>query len=552
MKVSIIGTGYVGIVTGACLAEKGHQILCVDKDPAKVSKINQGISPIFEVGLEDILKKDIGKTLTATTDLRQAVLGSGITLIAVGTPFDGARIDLTQVKEVSAQIGAVLKEKAGYHAVVVKSTVVPGTTDEVVLPILESESGKKAGSGFGVGMNPEFLTEGQAVADFMYPDRIVLGANDEKCMSLLEELYKGFEGTPILKTNSKTAEMIKYASNAMLATQISFANEIGNLCSALGGVDIVDVMKGVHLSNYLRPAAKDGSRIQAPISSFLEAGDDAAKVDAARGSHGEAGQRDRPTVERMRGVGGRTHDGVGQRDLGCGARRQRRKRPRLRRADGRWRVGAAGIERRRDDERHHGDRDEQQPRHPVAVRVVVPGSGREPQFADDAGQSEHDQNHGGDRPATAAGRFDVVQVGALDEHHRGAQPDQQQDEVLRLPGSAPAPGGQPDERRDRPSPPRRWQARTAPRTGARTFRPAWRRASRRSRGRRPGTPAAASAAASSGWPRRTRRPRSTAPARRRAPPWSAPRRAGGRQGVRIPTAAPELAVRPRRAAPSTR
>lgn len=272
MRVSIIGTGYVGLVTGACLAEKGHQILCVDKDPTKVGKINQGISPIFEEGLEEILKKNIGKTLSATTDLRQAILDSEITLIAVGTPFDGAQIDLTQVKEVSAQIGSVLKGKAGYHAVVVKSTVVPGTTDEVVLPILEEASRKKAGSVFGVGMNPEFLTEGQAVADFMNPDRIVLGANDEKCMLLLEQLYRAFDGIPKMKTNSKTAEMIKYASNAMLATQISFANEIGNLCSALGGVDIVDVMKGVHLSNYLRPTASDGCRIQAPISSFLEAG----------------------------------------------------------------------------------------------------------------------------------------------------------------------------------------------------------------------------------------------------------------------------------------
>ena len=272
MKVSIIGTGYVGLVTGACLAEKGHQIVCVDKDPQKVNKINQGISPIFEEGLEEILRKNINKNLHAITDLQRAILDSEITLIAVGTPFDGKQIDLTQVKEVSAQIGSVLMGKAGFHAVVVKSTVVPGTTDGAVLPILEEASGKKAGAGFGVGMNPEFLTEGQAVSDFMKPDRIVLGANDGKCMRLLEQLYQAFDGVPKMKTNCKTAEMIKYASNAMLATQISFANEIGNLCSALGGVDIVDVMKGVHLSNYLRPTARDGSRIQAPLSSFLEAG----------------------------------------------------------------------------------------------------------------------------------------------------------------------------------------------------------------------------------------------------------------------------------------
>jgi UDPglucose 6-dehydrogenase len=272
MKVSVIGAGYVGLVTGACLAERGQTVLCVDKDPEKIRKINEGTAPIHEEGLGAILKRHVGKGIRATQDLHGSVLGSDVTLIAVGTPFDGREIDLAQVKDVSARIGLALKAKNGYHAVVVKSTVVPGTTDELVLPTLEETSGKKNGSDFGVGMNPEFLTEGQAVADFMNPDRIVLGANDDRTMSILERLYDDFGGTPILKTNCKTAEMIKYASNAMLATQISFANEFAGLCTALGGVDVVDVMKGVHMSHYLRPEAKDGSRVQAPISSFLEAG----------------------------------------------------------------------------------------------------------------------------------------------------------------------------------------------------------------------------------------------------------------------------------------
>ena len=272
MRVSIIGTGYVGLVTGACLADKGHDILCVDIDGQKVDKINNGIPPIYEKDLEDLLLRTIKKNLLATTDLHRSVLDSEITLVAVGTPFERKEIDLTYVKEVSRQIGIALKDKLGYHVVVVKSTVVPGTTDEVVLPLLEENSGKKAGRDFGVGMNPEFLTEGQAIADFMHPDRIVLGANDERAMQMLGELYAAFGDVPKLRTNCKTAEMIKYACNAMLATQISFANEMANLCSALGGVDIMDVMKGVHLSNYLSPKASDGNRIQAPISSFLEAG----------------------------------------------------------------------------------------------------------------------------------------------------------------------------------------------------------------------------------------------------------------------------------------
>ena len=272
MKVSIIGAGYVGLVTGVCLAEKGHQVICVDVDKEKVNKINQGIPPIYEKGLEDLLNKNINIRLKATTDLYKSVIETDVTFIAVGTPFDGSQIDLTYVKEVSRQIGSALKDKSGYLLVVVKSTVIPGTTDELVLPILEKSSGQKAHLEFGVGMNPEFLTEGQAITDFMHPDRIVLGASDERSMELLEQLYLSFKDTPKLKTNNKTAEMIKYASNTMLATQISFTNEIANLCSALGGVDIVDVMKGVHLSNYLSPETGDGKRIQAPISSFLEAG----------------------------------------------------------------------------------------------------------------------------------------------------------------------------------------------------------------------------------------------------------------------------------------
>ncbi len=272
MKVSVVGAGYVGLVTGICLAELGHQVVCADVDKEKVAKINKANPPIHEIGLGDLLKKNVPTRLRATTDLRQAVAETDITLIAVGTPFDGNQIDLGYVKEASRQIGEAIKDRSGYHLVVVKSTVVPGTTDQMVLPILEQASRKKAGPEFGVGMNPEFLTEGQAISDFMNPDRIVLGAHDERSMELLEQLYFAFKDTPKLRTNTRTAEMIKYASNAMLATQISFANEVANLCSRLGGVDAVDVMKGVHLSNYLRPAAKDGSRIQAPLSSFLEAG----------------------------------------------------------------------------------------------------------------------------------------------------------------------------------------------------------------------------------------------------------------------------------------
>lgn len=272
MKVSVIGTGYVGLVTGVCLAEQGHQVVCVDADARKIELMQRGIPPIYERNLEPLLRKHIGANLRATTNLRRAVLETELSLIAVGTPFSGSEIDLRFIREVSRQIGEALRDKRAYHVVVVKSTVVPGTTDTTVLPILEEASGKKAGIDFGVGMNPEFLTEGEAVNDFMNPDRIVLGGMDEKTIAYLDRLYFRFEGVEKLRTNLKTAEMIKYASNALLATMVSFSNEIGNLSATLGGIDIVDVMRGVHLSNYLSARMPDGTRKGPGIISFLAAG----------------------------------------------------------------------------------------------------------------------------------------------------------------------------------------------------------------------------------------------------------------------------------------
>jgi UDPglucose 6-dehydrogenase/GDP-mannose 6-dehydrogenase len=270
MKVSIIGTGYVGLVTGACLAEKGHRVTCVDIDPERVAALNRAQSPIFEAGLQELLRKHVGQRISATTDLPAAVLDSELTLIAVGTPFNGTEIDLTAVLSAARQIGAALARTQAYHLVVVKSTVVPGTTDRQVLPALQESSGKRAGVDFGVGMNPEFLSEGEAVNDFLVPDRIVLGGIDERSIAALEKLYEPFDGSvPRLRTNTATAEMIKYASNALLATLVSFSNELANAGAAIGGVDTVEVMRGVHLSQYFRGRTAEGLP---PITSFLKAG----------------------------------------------------------------------------------------------------------------------------------------------------------------------------------------------------------------------------------------------------------------------------------------
>ena len=272
MKISIIGTGYVGLVTAVCLADKGHQVVCVDIDGAKIEQIQNAKPPIYERGLEALLQKHINRNLRATTRLYSAVIDSDVSFITVGTPFDGKRIDLSFVRDAAWQIGTALKDKSTYHVVVVKSTVVPGTTDDVVLPTLENASEKKAGIDFGVGVNPEFLREGEAIQDFMFPDRIVLGGIDEASLGMLEQLYRVFVGADIIKTNNKTAEMIKYTSNALLATLISFSNEIANLGTTIGGVDCVEVMRGVHLDRRLSPLQSNGSRMTPPITSYLAAG----------------------------------------------------------------------------------------------------------------------------------------------------------------------------------------------------------------------------------------------------------------------------------------
>jgi UDPglucose 6-dehydrogenase/GDP-mannose 6-dehydrogenase len=269
MRVCVIGAGYVGLVTGVGLAELGHDVTCVDIEQHKVRAINDGRSPIFEAGLDELLRRHVGARLRATTDLAGAVAASRVTFVCVGTPSrpDGS-IDTSFVEQVAAQVGTALGAVDRGQCVVVKSTVVPGTTDGVVTEVLERTSGKRAGVEFGVGANPEFLTEGQAVDDFLQPDRIVIGG-DGLAVEALRELYEGFRDVPLVMTNARTAEMIKYASNAMLATAISFANEIANLGSAIGGIDAVDVMRGVHLSRYL--TAGSGT-VRAGLAVFYEAG----------------------------------------------------------------------------------------------------------------------------------------------------------------------------------------------------------------------------------------------------------------------------------------
>lgn len=251
MQISIIGTGYVGAVTGTCLTELGHKVIFVGRDQEKLDLIDSGKSPIFEPGLERLMQKN-HDLITTTTDLPEAVRKTELTFICVGTPSqDDGSIDLQQIRDVSYTIGKSLGSDGNYHTIIVKSTVLPGTTESLVLPILEQESGKKAFFGFGLASNPEFLKEGSAVEDFFHSDRVVIGVNEQKTKGILEQLYQPLN-VPIFATTIRTSEMIKYTSNAFLATKISFANEIGNLCKQMG-IDSYEVFRGVGLDARISP-----------------------------------------------------------------------------------------------------------------------------------------------------------------------------------------------------------------------------------------------------------------------------------------------------------
>jgi UDPglucose 6-dehydrogenase len=251
MKLSVIGLGYVGLIQAVGMAKLGHDVIGLDIDQKKVEDINKKTPPIYEKGLKELLEEVVPKKFTATTDLKKAILNSDLTFISVGTPSkkEGS-MSMHQLEAVMTQIAPILKSKK-YHVFVVKSTVIPGTCENIVVKVLESKSGKKFKKDFSVVMNPEFLKEGEAIEDFFNPDRIVLGSSDEKGLSVVKKLYSWFN-CHVLEGGFKEAEMIKYASNAFLATKISFINEIGNISKRMG-IDANVVSKGIGLDKRINP-----------------------------------------------------------------------------------------------------------------------------------------------------------------------------------------------------------------------------------------------------------------------------------------------------------
>ncbi|MGB8815258.1 MAG: UDP-glucose/GDP-mannose dehydrogenase family protein, partial [Paracoccaceae bacterium] len=242
MKIAMIGTGYVGLVSGVCFSDFGHDVICVDKDPGKIDRLRAGEVPIFEPGLQDLMAKNVAAgRLSFTLDLAEAVEDADAVFIAVGTPTrrgDG-HADLTYVMAAAAEIGAAL---TGYAVIVTKSTVPVGTNRKVA----EAVAGTAGGRQFDVASNPEFLREGAAIDDFMRPDRVVVGVESERARKVMADVYRplSLREFPVVYTNLESAEMIKYAANAFLATKITFINEIATLCERVGA-DIKAVSKGI-------------------------------------------------------------------------------------------------------------------------------------------------------------------------------------------------------------------------------------------------------------------------------------------------------------------
>jgi GDP-mannose 6-dehydrogenase len=260
MRVSVFGLGYVGTVSAACLAADGHEVIGVDVNPLKLEALSLGQSPVSEPGLDDLVAATVkAGRFRVTDDALTAVLSSDVTLVCVGTPgLSNGGLDATAILKVCGEIATAMAAKSEYHATVVRSSVLPGTIRDRVLPLMENAAGRTAGSDFGLAANPEFLREASAIDDFYHPSFTLIGALDERCGALVEQLYGSVEA-PVLRTTIETAEMVKYASNAFHATKVTFANEIGAVAKIHGidGRDVMDILcqdRQLNISAaYLRP-----------------------------------------------------------------------------------------------------------------------------------------------------------------------------------------------------------------------------------------------------------------------------------------------------------
>ncbi len=277
VKISIFGLGYVGSVSCACFAKLGHEVVGVDVNPMKVFLINKGQSPVIETGLEELISIVVkNQKLRATTDAQSAVKETDLSIVCVGTPSaSNGNLELSYVKRVCENIGQAIKEKDTYHLIIIRSTILPGTVERIVIPTLENESGKRVGEDFGVCFNPEFLRESTAIKDFYNPPFTLIGQHDEKAGKKAADLYKDINA-PLRIVAIKEAEMVKYANNAFHGLKVTFANEIGNICKQLN-IDSHTVMDIFCMDNklnlspyYLKPGfAFGGSCLPKDLRALL-------------------------------------------------------------------------------------------------------------------------------------------------------------------------------------------------------------------------------------------------------------------------------------------
>ena len=252
-RIAILGMGYVGLAGGMAFAKHDFKTICTTTTPSKADNLNKGITPFYEPQLDDLVAEVVDQgMLSGTTDNVAAVSESDVTFICVGTPslLDGSA-DLSAIESVAKDIGVALKDMDRYHVVVAKSTIPPGTTEDIILPNVEKYSGKKVGRDFGLCMNPEFLRQGSAVHDSLNPDRVVIGEYDKRSGDVLNNIYQIYD-CPKIRCEIKAAELIKYTANSLLATKISFANEISRICEKFS-IDVYDVMEGVGLDFRINP-----------------------------------------------------------------------------------------------------------------------------------------------------------------------------------------------------------------------------------------------------------------------------------------------------------
>lgn len=268
-KITIIGTGYVGLVTGLVFAKKDFEVLCLDSNSSLVENLRSGHSPIFEPGIKELLEEAQAKfKISFATHNDKFLSSSEIVFICVNTPYNENGIDFTQLIAALTTCGEVIKNSEIFKTIVVKSTVIPGTTNGIVKRVLEDVSQKKYGNDFGIAVNPEFLREGNALEDFLNADRIIIGTEQKQSIDILQEVYATWQCDKIV-VNADTAEFIKYYSNSFLAMLISFSNEMANLANAHGNIDFKKVIKSIQLDKRLSPTIKNHGQVTPDILNYL-------------------------------------------------------------------------------------------------------------------------------------------------------------------------------------------------------------------------------------------------------------------------------------------